>query len=121
MRFPPAVRTAVQVAMTVGLGATPALARQATDAPAWTLVESALGRKGALQAGGVESTARHNHLFDEAPHVIYMHASAHGDDRTAAVNQAACPARRLRRILSLRVEVAPGAQKHDEPATQRRM
>lgn len=33
----------------------------------------------ALQAGGIEPTALHNHLLNESPHVIYMHVSAHGD------------------------------------------
>ena len=33
----------------------------------------------ALQAGGVEQTALHNHVLDETPRVMYMHVSAHGD------------------------------------------
>ncbi len=33
----------------------------------------------ALQAGGVEQTALHNHVLGESPHVMYMHISAHGD------------------------------------------
>jgi len=33
----------------------------------------------ALQAGGVEQTALHNHLQMETPRVMYMHISAHGD------------------------------------------
>jgi hypothetical protein len=33
----------------------------------------------ALQAGGVEQTALHNHVLDESPRVMYMHISAHGD------------------------------------------
>ena len=33
----------------------------------------------ALQAGGVEQTALHNHILNETPHVMYMHISAHGD------------------------------------------
>ncbi|MFL5486152.1 MAG: DUF1259 domain-containing protein, partial [Gemmatimonadaceae bacterium] len=33
----------------------------------------------ALQAGGVEQTALHNHILDESPHVMYMHILAHGD------------------------------------------
>lgn len=36
----------------------------------------------ALQAGGVEQTALHNHLRGESPHVMYMHIMAHGDPRT---------------------------------------
>lgn len=33
----------------------------------------------ALQAGGVEQTALHNHVLHEAPRVMYMHISAMGD------------------------------------------
>ena len=33
----------------------------------------------ALQAGGIEPTALHNHLLNESPHVMYMHVAAHGD------------------------------------------
>ena len=33
----------------------------------------------ALQAGGVEQTALHNHVLGETPRVMYMHISAHGD------------------------------------------
>jgi hypothetical protein len=33
----------------------------------------------ALQAGGVEQTALHNHVLNESPRVMYMHISAHGD------------------------------------------
>jgi hypothetical protein len=33
----------------------------------------------ALQAGGVEQTAVHNHLLGESPHVVYMHVMARGD------------------------------------------
>lgn len=33
----------------------------------------------ALQAGGVEQTALHNHVLNETPHVMYMHIMAHGD------------------------------------------
>jgi len=32
----------------------------------------------ALQAGGVEQTALHNHVLMESPRVMYMHISAHG-------------------------------------------
>jgi hypothetical protein len=34
---------------------------------------------GALQAGGVEQTALHNHVLNETPRVMYMHILAHGD------------------------------------------
>ncbi|MDB4893472.1 MAG: protein of unknown function LppY and LpqO [Gemmatimonadetes bacterium] len=33
----------------------------------------------ALQQGGVEQTALHNHVLHESPRVMYMHISAHGD------------------------------------------
>src|SRR3954453_11888535 len=33
----------------------------------------------ALQAGGIEQTAVHNHVLHESPRVMYMHFSAHGD------------------------------------------
>ena len=33
----------------------------------------------ALQAGGVEQTALHNHVLMESPRVMYMHIMAHGD------------------------------------------
>ena len=33
----------------------------------------------ALQTGGVEQTALHNHVLNESPHIMYMHISAHGD------------------------------------------
>ncbi len=44
------------------------------------LVEGEIGPvMRALQAGGVEQTALHNHLLTESPHVMYMHILAHGD------------------------------------------
>jgi Domain of Unknown Function (DUF1259) len=33
----------------------------------------------ALQAGGIDVTAIHNHLIGEAPHVVYLHFSGHGE------------------------------------------
>jgi hypothetical protein len=33
----------------------------------------------ALQAGGVQQTALHNHVLGETPRVMYMHIMAHGD------------------------------------------
>lgn len=33
----------------------------------------------ALQSGGVEQTALHNHVLKESPRVMYMHILAHGD------------------------------------------
>jgi hypothetical protein len=44
------------------------------------LLESEVGPvMSALQAGGVEQSAIHNHLLGESPHVLYMHFMAHGD------------------------------------------
>jgi hypothetical protein len=34
----------------------------------------------ALQAGGIEQSALHNHLIGESPHVMYLHFDGHGDD-----------------------------------------
>ncbi|MEA2238860.1 MAG: hypothetical protein QOC81_3584 [Thermoanaerobaculia bacterium] len=33
----------------------------------------------ALQKGGIEQSALHNHLIDESPRVMYLHFSGHGD------------------------------------------
>jgi hypothetical protein len=33
----------------------------------------------ALQKGGIEQSALHNHLLGESPHVMYMHFEGHGD------------------------------------------
>src|SRR5436190_8804752 len=33
----------------------------------------------ALQKGGVEQTALHNHVLHESPRIMYMHIAAHGD------------------------------------------
>src|SRR5215211_2600001 len=33
----------------------------------------------ALQQGGIEQTAVHNHLLGESPRVLYMHIGGHGD------------------------------------------
>ena len=38
----------------------------------------------ALQAGGVEQTALHNHVLNESPHVMYMHIMAQGDPSNIA-------------------------------------
>lgn len=37
-----------------------------------------------LQQGGVETTALHNHVLNESPHVMYMHIHAMGDAVTIA-------------------------------------
>src|SRR5258708_4822629 len=33
----------------------------------------------ALQKGGIEQSALHNHLIGESPHVMYVHFAGHGD------------------------------------------
>src|SRR5438270_232904 len=33
----------------------------------------------ALQKGGIQQSALHNHLIGESPHVMYMHFDGHGD------------------------------------------
>ena len=38
----------------------------------------------ALQDGGVEQTAVHNHLLNESPRIVYVHISAHGDETRIA-------------------------------------
>jgi hypothetical protein len=38
----------------------------------------------ALQQGGVEQTALHNHILGESPRVMYMHVSGHGDAKKLA-------------------------------------
>ena len=38
----------------------------------------------ALQHGGVEQTAVHNHLLGETPRIVYMHVMAKGDEATVA-------------------------------------
>jgi hypothetical protein len=49
------------------------------------LTESEIGGvMRALQAGGVEQTALHNHLRGESPHVMYMHIMARGNPVTIA-------------------------------------
>jgi Domain of Unknown Function (DUF1259) len=47
----------------------------------------------ALQQGGVQQTALHNHVLHESPRVLYMHIAAHGN--------AAAIARTLRAALAL--------------------
>ena len=44
----------------------------------------------ALQKGGVEQTAVHNHLLGESPRILYVHVSAHGDEAriAAAIHKA---------------------------------
>jgi hypothetical protein len=39
----------------------------------------------ALQEGGIEQTAIHNHLLNESPHVVYMHIRGQGNPITVAM------------------------------------
>ena len=55
----------------------------------------------ALQSGGVEITAIHNHLLRETPHVTYVHFMAHGD--------AVAIARTLKSALATTAAPAPAA------------
>ena len=58
----------------------PASNGRATAMGDLVLLDSEVGAvMAALQRGGVEQTALHNHLLNETPHVMYMHISAHGD------------------------------------------
>jgi uncharacterized protein DUF1259 len=38
----------------------------------------------ALQAGGIEQTALHNHVLHETPRTMYLHVAAHGDEAKIA-------------------------------------
>ncbi|HVT15622.1 MAG TPA: DUF1259 domain-containing protein [Thermoanaerobaculia bacterium] len=40
----------------------------------------------ALQAGGIDIAAIHNHLVGETPHVVYLHFSGHGDAAALAMS-----------------------------------
>jgi hypothetical protein len=58
----------------------PANNGQATAMGDLVLLDSEVGAvMAALQRGGVEQTALHNHLLNETPHVMYMHISARGE------------------------------------------
>ena len=49
------------------------------------LVEDEVGPvMAALQEGGVEQTALHNHVLRESPRVMYMHIMAHGNQAKIA-------------------------------------
>jgi hypothetical protein len=67
----------------------------------------------ALQKGGIEQSALHNHLIDETPRVMYMHFSGHGD--------AVALARTLHAALSLTTTpmgpVSPSAPAVDLPVS----
>jgi hypothetical protein len=77
----------VQVKPGFALGSWIAFKRtgQGADAPAMAMGDLVLTEDEvnpvmlALQQGGVEQTAVHNHVLNESPRVMYMHVSAHGD------------------------------------------
>jgi len=71
----------------------------------------------ALQAGGVEQTALHNHLLGESPHVMYMHVMARGNAAAIATTirnalaqsstpAAAAPAPRAANAVVVNVDTA---------------
>ena len=65
---------------------------------------------GALQGGGFEISAIHNHLTGESPHVVYVHFEGHGD--------AAALAKTLAGALGKTVTPAPGTPATPSPAQE---
>src|SRR6185437_2556949 len=63
----------------------------------------------ALQTGGVEQTALHNHLLNETPHVMYMHVLARGDAVRIARTIRAALGRSRARIGPAPAPAAPSA------------
>ncbi|MEO7455322.1 MAG: DUF1259 domain-containing protein [Gemmatimonadaceae bacterium] len=63
----------------------------------------------ALQAGGVEQSALHNHLLNESPHVMYLHVSAHGDPLVIATAIRAALVTSATPLGALRPAAAPSA------------
>ena len=64
----------------------------------------------ALQAGGVEQTAVHNHLLNESPHITYMHVMAEGDPAKIAAAVHAALAKSATPIGAAPAAAAPSAQ-----------
>ena len=62
----------------------------------------------ALQQGGVEQTALHNHVLHESPRIMYLHVMAHGD--------AAKIARAIRTALAASATPVPTAAAAPAPA-----
>lgn len=87
----------VQLKPALALGSWIAFERVGTKTAAMgdlVLTETELGPvMSALQKGGVEQTALHNHVLGESPRVMYMHVTAHGD--AAAIARAVRAALRL--------------------------
>lgn len=73
----------VKIKPAFALGSWTAFKRMGGDAMAMgdiVLTDSEIGPViAALQKGGIEQTALHNHLVGESPRVMYLHISAHGD------------------------------------------
>ena len=61
----------------------------------------------ALQAGGVEQSALHNHLLNESPHVMYMHIMAEGDPAKIAATVHAALAKSATPIGAAAAAAAP--------------
>jgi uncharacterized protein DUF1259 len=64
----------------------------------------------ALQAGGVEQTAVHNHLLNETPHVTYMHVMAEGDPAKIAAAVHAALSKSATPIGAAPAAAAPSAE-----------
>lgn len=64
----------------------------------------------ALQAGGLDVTAVHNHLLHESPHVTYLHFMAHGD--------ATAIAKGLRAAIAKTKTPSPSSAKVEPSAAQ---
>ncbi len=73
----------------------------------------------ALQAGGVEQSALHNHVLNETPHVMYMHIMAHGDPVKIATTVRAALATSATPLGTPAAPAAPSAADFDTAAVAR--
>ncbi len=64
----------------------------------------------ALQAGGVEQSAVHNHLLNESPHITYMHIMTEGDPAKIAATVHAALAKSATPIGTAPAGAAPSAE-----------
>ncbi len=64
----------------------------------------------ALQAGGVEQSAVHNHLLNESPHITYMHIMTEGDPAKIAATVHAALAKSATPIGAASAGAAPSAE-----------
>lgn len=82
----------VEVAPALALGSWGAFIKTGTDGKAMAMGDLVLLETeltpvvSALQAGGIEISAIHNHLVNESPHVVYVHFSGHGDAAAIAAS-----------------------------------